>query len=205
MVLNNEQWHIINFYHDVQDNSSLQALLTLEIDTIIPTMVIGNFNTHSPMWSPLDTLHSHWAGHIEEWATTNLLTLANNPGEITRKGANHERDSTIDLAWFNEAAIQAATFSGLEIDWEGNLGSDHAMLQLLGCPHSNAATRPSKADPSFVIDLEKKAEWIHTFLNDSTPTPLPADPTAIDVEKAAEHLVETVHSKQYGSRIVHSR
>ena len=189
MVLNNKQWRIINFYHDVRDNSSLQALLTLEIDAIIPTIVIGDFNTHSLTWSPPDTPCSHWAGCIEEWATTNLLTLANNPGEITCKGADHERDSTIDLAWFNEAAIQAATFSGLEIDWEGNLGSDHAMLWLLGCPHSNAATRPSEADPSFVIDPEKKAKWIHTFLNHSTPTPLPADPTAIDVEKAVEHLM----------------
>jgi retrotransposon-encoded endonuclease len=105
VILDDKQWCIINFYHNIQDNLSLQALLALKIDATTPTMVIGNFNTHSPTWSPPDTPHLHWAGCIEEWAVSNLLTLANNPGEIMCKGADHERDLTIDLAWFNEATI----------------------------------------------------------------------------------------------------
>jgi len=85
---------------------------------------------HSRTWSPLDIPRSLWAGCLEEWAARNLLTIANNPEEITRRGARHECNLVIDLAWYNEAAIQAATFTGLTIDWEGSLGSDHAMLHL---------------------------------------------------------------------------
>jgi len=192
VILDDEQWRIVNFYHDVWDNSSLQALLALEIDAITPTMVIGDFNTHSPTWSPPDTPRSHWASRIEEWAASNLLTLANNPGKVTRKGADHERDSTIDLAWFNEAAIQAATFTGLEVDWEGNLGLDHAMLRLLGCPHNTAVAQPIETDPGFVIDPGKKAEWLQSFRIHSAPTLLPTVPTATEVEKAVEQLVQDI-------------
>jgi len=75
---------VINFYHDVWDASSLKALLGLDIDAIIPTLVIGNFNAHSQAWSPPDVPSTGGATRIEEWAAMNLLTLANTPGEITR-------------------------------------------------------------------------------------------------------------------------
>ena len=90
VVHNNGQWCIINVYHDTHNNMNLQALLELDIEATTPTLIIGNFNTHSPNWSPPNVLHSHWAGCIEEWAATNLLTLTNNPGEITCRGAEHE-------------------------------------------------------------------------------------------------------------------
>lgn len=66
---------------------------------------------------------------IEGWAATNLLTLPNNPGEITRRGAGHEEDSTINLASYNEAA------------------------KVLG--HLHRPT-PEETVPGFIIDLEKK-------------------------------------------------
>jgi hypothetical protein len=132
LIFDSEQWRVINFYHDVLDNTCLQALLALDIDAIIPTLVIGDFNMHSRTWSPTSIPRSQWAEWVEEWATVNLLTLANNLGEITRKGAAHERDSMIDLAWYNEAAVQSATFTELNVNWKGSLGSDHAMLHVMG-------------------------------------------------------------------------
>jgi hypothetical protein len=144
IVLDNEQWRVINFYHDVKDTSSLDALLGLDIDAITPTLVIGDFNAHSQAWSPPDVPRSAGATRIEEWAAMNLLTLANAPGEITRRGASHERDSVIDLAWYNEAAIMASTFSGLTLDWEGSMGSDHAMLHVSGQAHKPSVGHDQK-------------------------------------------------------------
>src|SRR6266478_3227465 len=83
IIHNNEQWRLVNFYHDVRDPTSLQTLTSLDVDATTPTLVVGDFNMHSPTWSPPDVPRSHWARHVEEWAATNLLTLANNPGEIT--------------------------------------------------------------------------------------------------------------------------
>jgi Endonuclease-reverse transcriptase len=91
IILDKEKWRVINYYHDVKDNTSLQALLNLDIEAITPTLIIGDFNTHAHNWSPPNVLQSHWSNRLEEWAVTNLLTLANNVGEITRRGVTAPR------------------------------------------------------------------------------------------------------------------
>jgi hypothetical protein len=83
IVFDTKTWQVINFYHDVWDGSSLQALTSLDIDALMPTLVVGDFNTHSPTWSPPDLPQSSWANQIEDWAAINLLALANNPGKVT--------------------------------------------------------------------------------------------------------------------------
>ena len=170
----------------------MQALLALDIDATIPTLVIGDFNTHSRTWSPAGIPRSLWAERVEEWVTVNLLTLANNPGEITRKGAAHERDSVIDLAWYNEAAVQSATFTELNIDWEGSLGSDHAMLHIMGHTREASPNQNADADRGFIVDTEKGEEWIHAFKARSTAFLFQLTPTAAEVEKAAENFMSDV-------------
>jgi hypothetical protein len=125
-------WRIINFYNDIRDQSALDALLAIDLDPIVPTLVVGDFNTHSRSWSPSDIRPSPWAEKLEEWAVGNLLVLANEPGTITRRGAEHERDSTIDLTWYNDAAIEEAAFGNWSLDWAGSLGSDHALTRVQG-------------------------------------------------------------------------
>ena len=191
IVLDKELWRVINFYHDVRDNTSLQALLDLDINATTPTLLIGDFNTHSQSWSPPDTPRSSHATRIEEWAAANLLTLANTPGEITRKGAGQDRDAVIDLAWYNDAAIQSATFTNLEVDWEGSLGSDHAMLCITGHTYSTN-TRAKETDLGYVIDPEKGGEWTLSFKAKSRPLSLQRTPTAEEVEEAATSFTEDI-------------
>jgi Endonuclease-reverse transcriptase len=97
IVFDTITWRVINFYHDVQDNTCLRALTSLNIEVLTPTLVVGDFNTHADAWSPLDVPRSRWVDQVEEWAAQNLLALANNPSEITHRGADHEHDSVIDL------------------------------------------------------------------------------------------------------------
>ena len=196
IILDEEHWRVINFYHDVRDNTSLQALLALDIDPTIPTLLIGDFNLHSRSWSPPDTLRSPQATRFETWAAVNLLTLANNPGEITRRGAGHEKDSVIDLAWYNDAAIQDATFAGLEVDWAGSLGSDHAMLRTAGYPYETPAPVYNN-DLGYVVDPEMEEEWIDAFKAISIPHHhhhhhLHQTPTPEEAERAAETLTDDI-------------
>ena len=46
-----EQWCIVNFYNDIEDPSALQALKELQLGDEIPTLLVGDFNTHSHTWS----------------------------------------------------------------------------------------------------------------------------------------------------------
>ena len=45
---------IVTFYNDIDDPSALPALLHLDLPPDIPTILVGNFNLHSPSWSPPD-------------------------------------------------------------------------------------------------------------------------------------------------------
>ena len=187
-----ETWRVINFYHDVRDNTSLQALLALDIDALTPTLIIGDFNTHSPAWSPPNIPRSYWAARIEEWAAQNLLELANDPGVITRKGAEHERDSVIDLAWYNEAAIQLSTFSDLRVDWGGSLGSDHAMLIVSGHTQEEAPPPEHEGDLGFLIDPEKREDWVRAFKARLPSVHLPPVPSLDNIETMAASLTEDI-------------
>ena len=187
-------WRIINFYNDVNDRSALEALLTLDLDPIIPTLVTGDFNTHSRTWSPDGISPSPRAERVEEWAVGNLLLLANEPGMITRRGASHERSSTIDLTWYNDTAIEDTIFSNWTLDWEGSLGSDHAMTRIQGTlcqPY-----QPSKEDATelgYVLDEEKGIEWRQQFKDViGSPAPLPEKPTAAQVEELASQVHEAM-------------
>jgi Reverse transcriptase (RNA-dependent DNA polymerase)/Endonuclease-reverse transcriptase len=180
-------WRIINFYNDIRDQSALDALLAIDLDPIVPTLVVGDFNTHSRSWSPSDIRPSPWAEKLEEWAVGNLLVLANEPGTITRRGAEHERDSTIDLTWYNDAAIEEAAFGNWSLDWAGSLGSDHALTRVQGSLIRTARLPESDSqDLGYVIDEEKAAEWSRRFKDElGPPPPLPDQPTAEEVETLA--------------------
>ena len=52
-------WCTINFYNDVDDPSSIKALMELDLDSTIPTLLVGDFNIHSHSWSPMDWTPSH--------------------------------------------------------------------------------------------------------------------------------------------------
>ena len=124
------KWCTINFYNDMDDPMALCTLLSLQLDPLTPTILTGDFNTHSHTWSPKDWgNYSASASQIEGWAASQGLQLLSEPGVTTRRGENGARDSTIDLVWCNLAAWRSGAFGEVQVDWEGSLLSDHALLR----------------------------------------------------------------------------
>jgi hypothetical protein len=187
-------WRLINFYNDVSDHSALDTLLSLDLDPNIPTLVTGDFNTHSRTWSPEDITPSPWAERVKEWAVSNLLVLANEPGEITRRGARHERSSTIDLTWYNDAAVEDAVFSNWTLDWEGSLGSDHALTRVQGSLLRPTQLPQEEGDVlGYVLDEEKGTEWRQQFKAVlGSPDSLLEKPTAAQVDELARQVHEAM-------------
>ena len=129
-----------------------------------------------PTWSPPDIPCSGWAGRVEEWAATNLLTLAKTPSIITQRGVDHEWDLVIDLAWYNEAVVQAFTFTDFRTDWEGSLGSDHAMIHISGQLLVDNPPPDPTEEQGFILDPKKKGEWIQLFWRGSPGSGCKPDP-----------------------------
>ena len=135
VIAGDDHFFVTNVYHDVKDPTCRHTLFSLELDPLTPALYIGDFNTHSPTWSPPGLPRSSWAHDLEAWATLNLLDLLNSPGVPTRFGEGPpdrpQRDSTIDLAWINAAATQDDLFHSFLVDKDASLGSDHAALLVM--------------------------------------------------------------------------
>jgi hypothetical protein len=124
-------WQVINFYNDVADPSALNALVALDLDATIPTLLVGDFNLHSPSWSPTGWDTSQGAHRLEEWAALQTLDLLSKLRIPMRMGEGGGRNSTLDLIWCNMAALIQGTFVGAEVDFGGSQGSDHALIRTI--------------------------------------------------------------------------
>jgi hypothetical protein len=116
---------IVNFYNDMDDTTSLNTLLSFDLDPTVPTLLLGDFNLHSHTWSPSSWERSTNTPHFEQWAATQTFSLQTTPGDITRRGTSNEHPSTLDLTWHNWAMELNVAITPPTLDWASSLGSDH--------------------------------------------------------------------------------
>ena len=180
---------LINFYNDVRDPSARRTLFRLDLhEPHIPTVVCGDFNTHSPSWSLPGATPSPWTRDLEDWAATQLLQLANPELQPTRFTKPPARDSIIDLAWYSDAAILNNTFTPLIIDRAASLSSDHATL-LFSIIADPLILPDPEANPGHIIDPAKKDEWVNSLAALATiPLPMSNPPTTQECNTEAEAI-----------------
>ena len=201
---------IINFYHDVNDPSSLRTLTTLELDPEVPTILVGDFNMHSPSWSPEGWTRSPRVETFETWAATQTMELQTGRGDITRRGKEDERPSTLDLTWHNLAASMSITLTPPTLDWEASLGSDHAGIRTQWIPGSRPTISHLRPLRTYKLDLkeEERRNWKESIIRALPPiwgdlsTPTLVDEAARSLQAAVEHACEThmTHKKAPGAR-----
>ena len=57
---------VVNVYHNIlTQGHGLYPLFSHNTDELTPTLFIGDFNTHSLLWSLLDSTTSSWAREFE--------------------------------------------------------------------------------------------------------------------------------------------
>jgi endonuclease/exonuclease/phosphatase family metal-dependent hydrolase len=126
-----ETIRVVNYYHNMVDNQSdLLPLVSSSLDQMVPAVVAGDFNTHSPTWSVPGRPSSVWADTLEEWFEAQALSTVSPPQVITRRedGNAHHAPSVLDLVLVNQAASWTDQFAFDAVSFERSLGSDHALL-----------------------------------------------------------------------------
>src|SRR6267142_1075296 len=180
--------NILNFYHHVvRHRPSLLPLLSFSIDDT-PTLLGGDFNTHSPLWSPPDIPPSSWHDQLEEWLDASGMVSTVPEGAITHRTPG-TRPSLIDHIFVNQAFLSHPAYPAeCTVSFEYTVGSDHAGL-LLTIPTS--LTPPSLPPPAgWKIDPLLRDAWTSHFC--SHPIPLIVD--AASLHGAAAQLLRDLAS-----------
>jgi len=161
---------LINIYHHVTNHCpALGHILCSPLDNILPTYVVGDFNTHSSTWSFPGATVSSWASPLEDWFKESDLLLVNPTGLVTCRGKARQRDSIIDLALLNDAALCTGRFSPVSVSFLDSLGSDHAALSIDWTPPYDPLPYVPTLLPGFVINDSLVTSWTKDFA--SLPTP----------------------------------
>jgi hypothetical protein len=166
---------VVNYYNDVDNASSLNTLLSLDLDRTVPTLLVGDFNLHSRSWLPSSWERSTDAPRYEQWAASQMFALQTHPGDITRQGAGTERSSTLDLTWHNWALeLDVALTPPPTLDWGASLGLDHCGIHStwLHDKPAKGTKRPFLGAFKQGLDEAEEKAW-RTSLQEALPSITP--------------------------------
>ena len=145
---------IFNIYNQDSPSFPTKAVERNLLPTPLPkpSLLLGDFNLHHPLWDPDTTGSSREADDLHDWIEENNLHLLNTPGTGTFFRANMNRESVLDLS------LATDNLANRIEDWQiiPAIGSDHHAISL--------TVRPSNADlvesPLAQIRFNtKKARW----------------------------------------------
>ena len=178
---------IINYYHHfINKHPDFQHLFTLSIPDGA-FMLCGDFNTHSPSWSPPNVSASPLAHNLETWLeSTNLISIVPE-GSITRRGSG--KPSLLDHIFVNWGFLEHPFFPAMcSVSFERSISSDHAAL-LVDLPLATIPIKPP-SQPCWTIEDQMEKEWKEAFA--MFPHPLISNIPSLD--RASEDLITLTHA-----------
>jgi hypothetical protein len=157
---------IINVYHTQPARGhDLHHILCHEPDDTIPTAVVGDLNTHSPMWSLPGHTPSSWATLFTDWMGANSFQCKNPPGVLMWVGSREtDHPSILDLVLANDLVCYSAQLGDVTVSLADSLGSDHATLIFDIFPLDSITIIPPPAPSGFKVDDELKDSWVKEFI-----------------------------------------
>ena len=147
---------VINFYHNINDRSSLDVLLTLDLNSTVLMLLCRDFNLHSPSWLPVGFSQFTCSDAFKMWAARQTFSLQTPPDMVTHCGVEQEWPSMLDLMWHNLLADGCADLSPPMYDWEVSVSSDHCRVST-GPPKGELAPPLQMFDPD--MDNKASALW----------------------------------------------
>src|SRR6266851_4381702 len=170
MVLNvtdtgNMTMRLINTYHAIPARGhDLHYLLTHDLDKMVLTLLIGDFNTHNPCWLMPYQMPSSWGQQLADWMDLQGLTCLNLQNHATWFHLSVlDCCSMTDLAFANKAAFLTRQLSNLQISNGLPPMMDHAALSILLYLLMNLALIPPPAPKGYSADPEHRDAWATAF------------------------------------------
>jgi len=146
---------LVNIYHRVPQGGghNLLHILSSTLDPLIPTLLMGDFNTHSHIWSLPSSTISPWANALVDWFDEQGLELLNPHCLPTwNSGRDDCHESVLDLALLNEAGTISGQISPLSISFRDSFALDHTALILTWHPAKSIALAPPPTLSGYLVD-----------------------------------------------------
>jgi hypothetical protein len=177
---------VLNFYHQVpcHGGHGLDVLFDTAFDPDVPTVLGGNFNTHSGSWSFPGAKFSPWASPLEAWWESQTFFRLNPPFHATCCQGG-DQDSILDFLLANSALLTSYCIpETCSVDFDASLGSDHASLGLSWMVYFPPAAVPLPGHWKAV--LTSFDAWAATFA--AQHVHVPRYPTADETTTLARDL-----------------
>jgi hypothetical protein len=157
---------IINIYHEVpQRGHALHHLMAHEINDQTPTLLIGDFNTHSPRWSMPGKTLSSWASQLTDWIDDNGLECLNPLHAPTWAGTREgDRPLVTDLVLTNDCARFLGQLSEVDVSFKALLSSDHIAVSITVYPLTSLAIIPPPRPAGYYAEDKARDAWMKEFV-----------------------------------------
>ncbi|KAF9507786.1 hypothetical protein BS47DRAFT_1398306 [Hydnum rufescens UP504] len=119
---------IINIYNQPTAEDGEYAadhLQLLNQDLLTPTILMGDWNLHHPLWRDMEGAPSLRAWETVTWLGENSFSLLNACNQVTYQSFCGHFFTPLNLSFVNEAATVAGSINGWRIDADNHCGSDH--------------------------------------------------------------------------------
>ena len=190
VITGNETLRLVNLYHQVPRDGgghALPHLLAYEPDPLVPTLFLGDFNTHSPAWSLPHSDPLPWGSDLVDWFDNHGLLLLNPEGVPTwrsQREGDGLRPSILNLMLLNEMVAISDQFTELSISFD-IIPSNHAALSISWYPVLAVAIQPPPELTGYAVDNDGHLAWEKFF------TCLPAPPIS-DIPSLI-HTAQALH------------
>jgi ribonuclease HI len=181
----NESFLLYAVYNSPSDFSASNFL----IDNVFltePTVMIGDFNLHSPNWDATVTSEDRHTSSFTEWLTDNSLRVLNDPNKPTYFGHHYQHKKVDDLVISNIDLFRDYEINPVTVESVRHYASDHAPISTLITYTGNEADIPSQ-EPNFSFSKEKKDKWIEHIgpILENILLSIPISPSNTDLDSTA--------------------
>lgn len=195
--------HLINAYLP-PSYTKIAESLSHSLDQAVsgPVLLGMDSNLHHPTWNPPLYHHTHQASEeLILLAASHHLTLRSELGVPTFYAtSDRQSNTTIDLVWANDEALELATSCVTDASFEHSYSSDHAaILTTLNLPDSDTPLIPPAPRLNWKkADEQKLVSSLSASLQPLTHS-LPSSPTRLELDACVNQVTEAINTSVHAA------
>ena len=133
---NNTHLSLLAVYNPPSTTTATEFISSIDLPPE-PTLLVGDFNLHSPNWDDAVTVENDHAHHICKWMANNNIKVNNDSNKPTYHGHHFQHASVINLALTNSLLSLTFNISPVKVLTDDHYGGNHYPISIGTHPIQN--------------------------------------------------------------------